>query len=756
MTKFIATLGFIIIFSHPLLAQNNILATTNSNNTSTISCQYYPEITATSTTINPGETVDLSIVYTPPPICNINITPTNIPLGTPIPGFTFGGVFNGHYYYIYTTPTTWTQGELICRQNGGYLVCINDLNENTFVSNLTNSNIWIGMFRDPSTCQFRWLNCMNSTFTNWRPGEPNADPCGEPYTHILSVCGGGLNQWNNLPENGTLGPCFTNMIPIMEIDPLINDTLINTTTSYLWSTGATTSNITVTPTVTANYWVDITSNSVTCRKEITITVNIIPAPTANTIQFFCNSGTIANLQATGIAVKWYTSAIGGNHLTTTTALVNGSIYYVSQTVNGYESATRLPVTVKLNNLQAPTGAAIQILCNSATVADLQAAGTSIQWYAVSIGGTPLATATALVNGTIYHASQTVNGCESATRLPVTVTINNVQAPTGAAIQTLCNSATVANLRAIGTAVTWHTAATGGTPLATATALVNRSTYYASQTIKDCESVTRLPVTALINTLQAPSGLSIQTFCNSATVENLQATGANIQWYSSAMEERPLAKTITLVNRSTYYASQTINGCESKRMEVIVHINETLSPTAADEQTFCLEKGATVADILTDNANSLLWFDAAIGGNILPERALLQDGEIVFAANYNPISDCYSARKSIKVLLVPCKIEINNLLTLNGNDDNSQLNIKNVSYFPKNQLQIYNRYGKQVWSGTNYNNRTNTFIGKSNVSGVYKRQEYLPTGTYYYVFTYFNEYMNINQESEGFIYINNNQ
>ena len=69
----------------------------------------------------------------------------------------------------------------------GYLVCINDINENTFVSNLTNNNIWIILFRDPTTCQFRWLDCMDINFTNWRPGGQIIGPCGEPYIPKLFV-----------------------------------------------------------------------------------------------------------------------------------------------------------------------------------------------------------------------------------------------------------------------------------------------------------------------------------------------------------------------------------------------------------------------------------------------------------------------------------------------------------------------------------------------------------------------------------------
>lgn len=76
---------------------------------------------------------------------------------------------------------------------------------------------------------------------------------------------------------------------------------------------------------------------------------------------------------------------------------------------------------------APTGSASQTLCNGATVAQLNATGTAIQWYAAASGGSPLPTNTVLVSGSTYYASQTVNGLESTTRLAVTVSLNTIPA-----------------------------------------------------------------------------------------------------------------------------------------------------------------------------------------------------------------------------------------------------------------------------------------------------------------------------------------
>jgi hypothetical protein len=134
-----------------------------------------------------------------------------------------------------------------------------------------------------------------------------------------------------------------------------------------------------------------------------------------------------------------------------------------------------------------------------TVADLQATGTAIQWYANASGGSPLPTSTTLTNGDHYYASQTVNGVESANRLDVTASLDNTPCkPTGSGSQTYSAGSTVANLLATGSNIRWYTASSGGTALSPATVLVNNTHYYATQTIDCTESAQRFDVTVTIN------------------------------------------------------------------------------------------------------------------------------------------------------------------------------------------------------------------------------------------------------------------
>ena len=80
---------------------------------------------------------------------------------------------------------------------------------------------------------------------------------------------------------------------------------------------------------------------------------------------------------------------------------------------------------------APTGAAIQTLCNNSNLSQLTVNGTNVQWYSTASGGNPLPPNTILSNGTTYYASQTVNGVQSLNRLAVLVTL--IAAPSTAPV-----------------------------------------------------------------------------------------------------------------------------------------------------------------------------------------------------------------------------------------------------------------------------------------------------------------------------------
>lgn len=378
------------------------------------------------------------------------------------------------------------------------------------------------------------------------------------------------------------------------------------------------------------------------RLAVNITLSNIAAPSGQATQTVCVGSTIADLQATGSNIKWHTAAGGGSALASNVALTNGTSYYASQTVNGCEGSTRLQVTVTIGNVAAPTGTSSVSICGNATVADLTATGSNIQWYAAASGGTALASSTSLTTSTTYYASQTVSGCESVNRLAKTVTLLTApQAPTGSANQSFCYGATIANLVATGSNLKWYSTATGGSYIYSFTPLVNNTVYYASQTLGSCESSNRLAVTVTFTGPAAPTGSATQTLCPGSIVGNLTATGTGIKWYTTSSGGTALNTINTLANGATYYASQTVSTCESaSRLAVSVNLTGTAAPTGSANQTFC-STGATVFNLQATGSN-IKWYSAVSGGTALSTGALLVNGNTYYASQ--TINSCESVNR----------------------------------------------------------------------------------------------------------------
>jgi hypothetical protein len=310
-----------------------------------------------------------------------------------------------------------------------------------------------------------------------------------------------------------------------------------------------------------------------------LTVQLGVGPTASA-QSFCNTGTVADLMAvgaTGSTIQWYAEAMGGTALAGTTALATGD-YYVSQSIDSCESM-RTMVAVTVNVTDAPTASA-QSFCNTGTVADLMAmgaTGSTIQWYAAAMGGTALAGTAVLASGD-YYASQSIDGCES-TRTLVEVTVNVIATPTGTAIQDFTTGQTLANFTAVGQNIIWYSAATGGTVLPSTTILVSGTTYYASQTINGCESVTRLAVTAgvdlklptfeISNLRYYPNPVEgILTVAYSETIQGIQVYNMLGQMvYNKSTNASTVTLDMVNMATGTYIMEVTVNGI-TKNVKVI--------------------------------------------------------------------------------------------------------------------------------------------------------------------------------------------
>ena len=202
-------------------------------------------------------------------------------------------------------------------------------------------------------------------------------------------------------------------------------------------------------------------------------------------------------------------------------------------------------------------------------------------------------------------------------------------------------------------------------------------------------------TVKINTQPLPTAVSPQIFCiqQNATLSAVVISGQNIKWYDSQTNGTLLLNTTILQNSTTYYASQTINSCESERVPILINIVNTAAPTGNSPQTFCSSQNPTLATIIL-TGTAIRWYDKATNGLLLPTTTPLQNGITYYASQTE--NGCESTtRLAVKIELIntlPAR-NYEELLCDDLNDGTETVNLNNyksniISSNPTYTLSYY--------------------------------------------------------------------
>uniref|UniRef100_UPI00049158AE T9SS C-terminal target domain-containing protein n=1 Tax=Tenacibaculum sp. 47A_GOM-205m TaxID=1380384 RepID=UPI00049158AE len=97
------------------------------------------------------------------------------------------------------------------------------------------------------------------------------------------------------------------------------------------------------------------------------------------------------------------------------------------------------------------------------------------------------------------------------------------------------------------------------------------------------------------------------------------------------------------------------------------------------------------------------------------------------------------------------VKVNNLMSPNGDPANNYLHIDCIENFPRNTIEIFNRWGNTVFKMEGYsnNNQDKRFEGISNGRANINVNDKLPVGTYFYIL----DLGNGSKVKKGWIYIN---
>jgi len=167
---------------------------------------------------------------------------------------------------------------------------------------------------------------------------------------------------------------------------------------------------------------------------------------------------------------------------------------------------------------------------------------------------------------------------------------------------------------------------------------------------DCVTVKSFALNIFDTTIKPVA--SVVGYCQNATALPLSATGTNLLWYTTATggTGSSIAPTPDTTNTGSFYfyVSQSANGCESERAEVIVTVTAIPSaPLVISAIGYC--QGETARPLSAVGAN-LLWYPTGTGGTG-SVNAPLPDTSTVGTTNYyvsQTVSGCESLRAEIIV------------------------------------------------------------------------------------------------------------
>ena len=170
------------------------------------------------------------------------------------------------------------------------------------------------------------------------------------------------------------------------------------------------------------------------------------------------------------------------------------------------------------------------------------------------------------------------------------------------------------------------------------AFIENKTIYVSiqeEVATSCHYIKTFSLT-IIPVVNAPTGAPTQNFTSGQTLADLIVIGDNLTWYDAPTEGNVLPSSTLLQDNTTYYATQSISGCESNRNvnanRFAVTTNLVLSNASFTASDFTVYPNP-VADMLNvaakDNLKSVIVYNA-IGQQVLHLNPDLKELQIATA------------------------------------------------------------------------------------------------------------------------------
>jgi gliding motility-associated-like protein len=315
--------------------------------------------------------------------------------------------------------------------------------------------------------------------------------------------------------------------------------------------------------------------------------------------------------------------------------------------------------------------------------------------------------------TVYTFTPTAGQCASITTLTITVN-QTITTPTFTAVAPICSGAVLSAL---------PTTSNNGITGTWSPALNNTATtiYTFTPTTGQCASATTLTIT--VNQPITPTFTAVAPICSGTVLNALPTTSNNgiTGSWSPALDNNAT---------TTYTFTPTAGQCA----EVA-----TITITVNTAPEFVITEGCngvsyTLTAVQENASNSLYAWSNAAGIQIGTASSVVVTAPGVYEVLVT--RDGCSVAEAIDVVSTSCGGEIQKGISANNDGLNDYFDLESYNV---TQLQIFNRYGINVYSKTNYQNQ---WYGQTD------NGDELPDGTYYYKI----DFADLNSKT-GWIYIN---
>ena len=484
---------------------------------------------------------------------------------------------------------------------------------------------------------------------------------------------------------------------------------------------------TYTPTVSGTYSV-LVSNGPSCQGSDTVAVTIIPAP----IDVLgpdinqCENDPLPLLNAgnAGATYQWFLNAnliAGATSQTYQVPSATATGTYSVEINNGSLCIANYPVQFNTFNQYIVT-LSNSTICQSDPYPTLDAGnpGATYQWNrnGVAISGATNQTYTPNSAGT-YDVVVGTGSCAGTGSMVLTVVANPVVILTNS---TICDVQPIPTLDAgnVGAAYQWFES---GNAIAGA----NSQTYTPTQGGNYSVDVTVAPgcvgsgqMTLVINNSLTVSLTNTDICTDGQATLDAGNSGINASylWSNGATTQ-----TITTNVAGDYSVTVTALGCGGADTATVAVLDYPAAPVVA-----CGSGSAAGAQY------KFVYSWEAIPGAVSYE--ISEDGGSNWVASNNVVSTvshgtdatvpnflvraigsgiCPTGYPSLPVA---CQVTVPNIITPNGDGKNDFLKIENIEQYPNNSVQIFNRWGQEVYSQDGYNNSDKKFVANDVPDGAY--------------------------------------